>query len=146
MRSSRSQRETLLAELADITGRKASLIERLERHAELCQYSNIRTGLQQLAIGETVHLKVLNRILADNGLWSRPPEPPSHDGSNNWERLSGDLELSAEISRLINRQSVLWEAVDPQMAKRFQDMYGEDYDNTSLLRDLALKCDPQAFD
>jgi len=32
------------------------------------------------------------------------------------------------------------------MAKRFAAMYAEDYDNTSFLRDLTLKCDPQAFD
>jgi hypothetical protein len=145
-RASVSPRQTLLNELTEIAGRKEALIARLKRHAAMCDYVNIKAGLEQLAVKEEAHLRVLNAILADHDLWARPPEPPVHDGSNNWERLGGDLELASELSKLINRQSVVWEAVDPAMAQRFAAMYVEDYDNTSLLRDLALKCDPQAFD
>ena len=145
-RESPSQHEVLLAELADIAGRKESLIERLERHAAMCSYSNIKAGLEQLAVREAAHLKALKATLTDHGMWPRPPEPPAHDGSSNWERLSGDLELASELSKMINRQSVMWEAIDPAMAKRFAAMYAEDYDHTSFLRDLTLKCDPQAFD
>jgi|SRR5271155_1652313 hypothetical protein len=145
-RPSASPREALLNELTDIAGRKEALIERLKRHAEMCDLGNIKVKLGQLAVKEAAHLKALNAILADHDLWARPPEPPAHDGSNNWERLGGDLELASELSRLINRQSVVWEAVDPAMAQRFAAMYIEDYDNTSLLRDLVLKCDPQALD
>lgn len=145
-RSSLSPRETLLAELADIAGRKQSLIDRLKRHAGMCAYPNIKAGLEQLAIREAAHVKTLNAILADNGMWSRIPEPRTHDGSNNWERLNGDLELLAELSRMINQQAVRWEPVDAELAQRFAAMYPEDYDNTSVLRDLALKCDPQALD
>jgi hypothetical protein len=145
-RESPSPRDALLAELADIAGRKESLIERLERHAAMCSYSNIKAGLEQLAAREAAHLKALKATLTDHGMWPRPPEPPAHDGSSNWERLRGDLELASELSKMINRQSVMWEATDPAMAKRFAAMYAEDYDNTSFLRDLTLKCDPQAFD
>jgi hypothetical protein len=145
-RSSLSPREALLAELADIAGRKQSLIDRLKRHAGRCDYPNIKAGLAQLAAKEAVHVKALNAILADNGMWSRIPESPTHEGSSNWERLSGDLELLAELSRMINQQAVRWEPVDTELARRFAAMYPEDYDNTSALRDLALKCDPQAFD
>ena len=145
-RSSPSPRDALLAELAVIAGRKESLIELLKRHATMCSYPNIKAGLEQLASREESHLKALKAILSDHGMWPRPPEPSAHDGSSNWERLSGDLELAAELSRAINRQSVAWEPIDPAMAQRFADMYGEDYENTSFLRDLALKCDPQAFD
>src|SRR5208282_2626419 len=145
-RGSPSTRDALLAELADIAGRKESPIERLERHAAMCTYPNIKAGLEQLAAREAAHLKALKATLTDNGMWPRPPEPPAHDGSSNWERLSGDLELASELSGMINRQSVVWEAIDPAMAKRFAEMYAEDYDNTSFLRDLTLKCDPQAFD
>ncbi len=144
--SSESPRQRLLNEVADIAGRVESLVERLGRHAEMCAYPNIKAGLEQLAEREGVHLKALKAILAGNAMWPRPPEPPSHEGSNNWERLSGDLEMLAEISRLVNRQAVNWEPVDEQMAQQFAAMYAEDYDNTSMLRDLALKCDPQAID
>jgi len=146
LRSVASPRDTLLAELADIAGRKQSLVERLKRHAEMCEYPNIKAGLEQLASKEAAQVKALDAILADNELWSRPPEPPSHDGSSNWERLNSDLELSAELSRRINQQAIRWEPVDSELAERFAAMYAEDYDNTSFLRDLALKCDPQAFD
>jgi hypothetical protein len=145
-RESPSQHDLLLAELADIAGRKESLIERLERHAAMCSLSNIKAGLEQLAAREAAHLKALKATLTDHRMWPRPPEPPAHDGSSNWERLSGDLELASELSKMINRQSVMWEAIDPAIAKRFAAMYAEDYDNTSFLRDLTLKCDPQAFD
>jgi hypothetical protein len=145
-RESPSPRDSLLVELADIAGRKESLIERLERHAAMCALSNVKAGLEQLAAKEAAHLKTLRSTLTDHGMWPRPPEPPAHDGSSNWGRLSGDLELASELRNLINRQSVMWEATDPAMAKRFAAMYAEDYDNTSFLRDLTLKCDPQAFD
>ena len=136
----------MLSEVADIAGQVESLVERLKRHAAICAYPNIKAGLEQIGAREAVHLKALKAILADNGMWPRPPEPPGHEGSNNWERLGRDLELLAEISRLVNRQAVNWEPADPQMAQRFAEMYAEDYDNTSMLRDLALKCDPQALD
>ncbi len=145
-RSSPSPRDTLLAELADIAGRIESLIERLERHAKFCSYVNIKSGLEQLAVREAAHLKALKSILSDNGLWPRPPEQVAHDGSSNWERLAGDLELADGLNKMLNLQSVMWESIDPAMAKRFAAMYAEEYDNISFLRDLTLKCDPQAFD
>ena len=144
--SSESPTERLLNEVADVAGRVESLVERLNRHAAMCAYPNIKAGLEQIAAREIVHLKALKAILADNGMWPRPPEPPSHQGSSNWGRLGGDLELLADISRLVNRQAVNWEPVDEQMAQQLSAMYAEDYDNTSMLRDLTLKCDPHALD
>ncbi|MFZ0890212.1 MAG: hypothetical protein WA005_17355 [Candidatus Binataceae bacterium] len=146
MLSSESPRQRLLNEVADLAGRVESLVEHLKRHAEICAYLNIKAGLQQIAVREGAHLKALKAILADNRMWPRPPEPPSHEGSSNWERLGRDLELLADISRLVNREAVNWEPVDEQMAQQFSAMYAEAYDNTSLLRDLALKCDPHAID
>ena len=146
MLSSTSPTQRLLNEAADVAGRVESLVERLKRHAAMCAYPNIKGGLEQIAARETVHLKALRAILTDNGMWPRPPEAPGHEGSSNWERLSGDLELLADISRLVNRQAVNWEPVDEQMAQQFSAMYAEDYDNTSMLRDLTLKCDPHALD
>src|SRR5271156_551595 len=101
-RSSPSPRDALLAELAVIAGNKESLIERLGRHAAMCSYPNIKAGLEQLAGRESIHLQALKAILSDHSMWPRPPEPTAHDGSSNWERLSGDLELAAELSRNIN--------------------------------------------
>jgi hypothetical protein len=146
IRSSLSPRQRLLDELADLCGHNELLVARLRRHAAMTAYPNIKAGLEQIAAKEEAHVKALKAILADNDLWARLPEPPAHDGSSNWERLGGDLEELAEISRLVNRQAVNWEPVDPEMAKRFADLHSEYYDNTSVLRDLALKCDPQALD
>jgi hypothetical protein len=146
LRSSLSPRERLLNELADIAGRNEALAERLKRHAEMCAYPNIKAGLEQLAAKEEAHLKVLKNILADNEMWPKPPEPPAHEGSNNWERLSNDLGTLDELTNLLSRHAINWEPVDAEMSKRLFDVYSEDNDSTYVLRDLALRCDPQAID
>jgi hypothetical protein len=146
LRSSFSARDRLLSDLTEITGRKQLLVDRMKRHAALCIYPALKAGLEGLAHDEAAHVKALNAILADHDLWSRPPEATGHDGSNNWERLGADLQLMAELSREINTMAIRWEPIDQEMSARFAAMYAEDVERTSLLRDLALKCDPQAFD
>ena len=87
-----SARAELLEELAALAGRNQGLVDRLKRHAALTS-ANIKIGVEALAEAEAAHLKIIHSILADNNVWSKLPQLALHDGSNNWARLSGDLEM-----------------------------------------------------
>ena len=68
------------------------------------------------------------------------------EGSSNWQRVSGDLALLLDLSREVNQQALHWEGIDPAFAARLRTIAREDDRSLGELRELALKCDPQAFD
>jgi hypothetical protein len=140
-----SAREELLEELAAIAGRNQGLIERLKRHAPLTS-SNIKTGVEALAEKEAGHVKVLNSILADNNVWAKLPEAALHDGSNNWARLSGDLEVLGELAAELRLNAMRWESVDDGVAATLLELAIEDEVRESELRKLAMMCDAMALD
>ena len=140
-----SDRAELLEELAVITGRNQGLVDRLKRHA-LLTAANIKAGVEGLAEAEAGHVKVLNSILADHDVWSKLPEPALHDGSNNWARLSGDLEVLGTLAADLRLNAMRWEAVDEDVAATLLELAIEDEDRESDLRKLALKCDALALD
>jgi hypothetical protein len=136
----------MLERLAVVAGRYETLAQRLKRHSELCTYPNIKAGLERLAEDESGQANALTRILADLGASPRPAETPSHDGSSNWERVSADLALQTGLFRELNTQVVEWEGVDPKVAAHLREFLDGEDRNAGTLRDLALKCDPQALD
>jgi len=140
-----SARAELLEELAAIAGRNQGLIERLKRHAPLTS-SNIRTGVEALAEKEAGHVKALHSILADNNVWSKLPEAALHDGSNNWARLSGDLEVLGELAAELRLNAMRWESVDDGVAATLLELAIEDEVRESELRKLAMMCDAMALD
>jgi hypothetical protein len=146
IRTSFSPKTRMLERLAMVAGRYETLAQRLERHAELCTYPNIKAGLERLAEDKARQANALRRILADFGAWPRLAETPTHDGSSNWERVGADLAFQMELFRELNTQVVEWEGVDPKVAARLREFLDEEDHNAGMLRDLALKCDPQAFD
>jgi hypothetical protein len=140
-----SARAELLEELAAIAGRNQGLIERLKRHAPLTS-SNIKIGVEALAEKEAGHVKVLNSILADNNVWAKLPEAALHDGSNNWARLSGDLEVLGELAAELRLNAMRWESVDDGVAATLLELAIEDEARESELRKLAMMCDAMALD
>ena len=141
-----SPEKAAIADLAELAGRKEALIARLERHAGKCSYINIRTGLERLAINQAESFRTLRSILSDHDTWPRPPEAEPHEGSNNWERLSSDLELLRTIAIGMQKAVGTWEAVDSGIAEKLMPVATSDGEAESELRSLALKCDPQALD
>jgi hypothetical protein len=135
-----------LSELAEIAGRHQELANRLARHAELCTYPNIAAGLRALAARQAEHARTLDTILVDRHVWSKLPRPLGPDGANNWQRTSEDLEILLELSRAMNQQALHWEGSDAAFAARLGTIAREDDRGVGELRDLALKCDPQALD
>jgi hypothetical protein len=140
-----SARAELLEELAAIAGRNQGLVDRLKRHAPLTS-SNIKTGVEALAEKEAGHVKVLNSILADNNVWAKLPEAALHDGSNNWARLSGDLEVLGELAAELRLNAMRWESVDDGVAATLLELAIEDEARESELRKLAMMCDAMALD
>jgi hypothetical protein len=140
-----SARTALLEELAELAGRNQGLVDRLKRHAALTA-GNIRTGVETLAEKEAGHVKVLNSILANDNVWSKLPEPALHDGSNNWARLSGDLEVLGTLAADLRLSAMKWESVDEGVADTLLELAIEDDERESELRRLALKCDALAID
>jgi len=118
----------------------------LKRHGATCAYSNIRAGLERLAEAEAAQALVLREVLLERGAWPRLPEAVAHDGSSNWERLSGDLALQVALHRELNMEIAEWDGVEPAVADRLREFASEEDSNIAGLRDLTLKCDPQALD
>ena len=129
-----------------MAGRNHGLSERLQRHAAMCKFTNLKHGVAALAEIEAAHCKTLNSILADNSVWAKLPEAPLHDGSNNWARLNGDLELLGNLAAELRLASVKWESVDQAIAETVTQIADEDDQHERVLRKLALMCDPQALD
>ena len=138
--------ERLLAELADIAGRHQELADRLARHAELCAYPNIASGLGALAARQVEHARTLDKILRERHVWSKLPRPIGAEGSSNWARIGSDLELMLDLSREVNQQALHWEGIDPAFAARLRTIALEDDRSLGELREFTLKCDPQALD
>lgn len=140
-----SARAELLEELSVLAGRNQGLVERLKRHAPQTAL-NIRTGVEALAEKEAGHVKVLNSILADRNVWAKLPEAALHDGSNNWARLSGDLEVLGTLAADLRLNAMKWESVDDGVAATLLELAIEDEYRESELRKLAMMCDAMALD
>ena len=141
-----SARAELLEELAVLAGRNQGLVDRLKRHAALISSSNIKTGVEALAEKEELHVKLIHSILADHNVWAKLPEAALHDGSNNWARLSGDLEVIGALGAELRINAMTWESVDEGVAEKLLQLAIEDDDRESELGRLALKCDALALD
>ena len=141
-----SSHKTALAQLAELAGRKEALIDRLARHAAMCSYGTIRTGLERIVAQQSESFKVLRSLLAERQMWPRPPESTAHEGSNNWERLNHDLAMLGMVVSEIQKASRVWEGIDSGTAEKLLAIAIADGEAQSQLRALALKCDPQALD
>lgn len=135
-----------LEHLASTAGRYEMLAASLKHHAVMCDFPNIKMGLERLAATETLQANQLRKILADHRTWPRMAETPLYEGASNWERLNADLSLLADICRSLNLLAVEWESLEPELAAQLRALAGTESDNLAMLRDLTLKCDPQALD
>jgi len=141
-----SPTERLLETLSDLAAKNQALADRLSRHAGLCVYPSMKAALERLAAKESEHLATLGAILAQHRRSPKSTQLPARNGANNWERLTGDLAILAELSSELGRQAIHWEALDPDTAQRLQTIVDEDSHVLGELRKLALRADPQALD
>ena len=136
----------LIDELETLAGRCEALVNRMRLHAERGLYPSIANEVRAIADREAVHERALRKILAESGRWPRPPQNLPHDGSNNWERLSGDLEILLLFSQDLQRQAMRWESENPAIGDTLRKIATEASDNEVELRRLTAKLDPQALD
>jgi hypothetical protein len=141
-----SPRQRLLGELANFAGQSDSLAKRLEHHGGLCSIPRLKEEVARLAVEQNNRARELNRILSENSTWAKLPDPPVHSGSNNWERLSGDLEQLVHLALSLNRLALQWEGVDAKISERIRAVARNEERLVPRLREVVEKLDPQALD
>ncbi len=138
--------EPLLEALSDLAGKNQALAERMNRHAERCVYAATKSAMRRLAARERAHAEALGAILAEYQRSAASAELPTRDGTNIWERLTGDLAVLSELGIELGRHAIHWESLDSDIAQRLQAIADEDTHVMGELRKLALRADPQALD
>ena len=137
----------LIDELEVLAGHCEELVNRMRLHAERATlYPAIADEVRAIAEREAAHERTLRGILADSGRWPRPPENLPRDGSNNWERLSGDLEILVQFTVELQRQAMRWESENLAIGETLNKIASEASDSEFKLRRLTAKLDPQALD
>jgi bacterioferritin (cytochrome b1) len=141
-----SPRERLLHRLAGVAGDAETLATRLTRHAQMCRYPTLKAGLKELAAAETEQAKAMRELLLADNMWPKLRDLAQREGSSNWERLQNDLALQVEILRALHSQHSEWTTVDLKIAERLRELALDEDRHIEQLRDLTLRCDPQALD
>jgi hypothetical protein len=139
-------RKRLLNKLAETAADAELLAANLTRHKEMCTYPTLRAGLRELAAAETAQANAMRELLFHNGVSPKLPGQPPHEGSCNWERLRNDLAIQVKILRALHAQLPQWTGVDSQICEQLREIANNEDRYIDKLRDLTLKCDPQALD
>jgi hypothetical protein len=141
-----SPRKRLLNQFAATVADAEALAENLRRHSELSSSPGLKAAVEKLAAAAATEARAMRELLLENGVSPKLPDRPVHLGSSNWDRLRRDLELQVEILRALHLQHPEWTSIDSKIAERMRQFASEQERNVSVLRDLALKCDPHALD
>lgn len=133
--------------LARLAGENQRLADNLKRHAELgADAPALRDGLARVTELERADTQVLRDLAVADGVRPLAPRGADPQGANHWERLSADLVAQVELVRGLNDLAARSERSRPELAKRLRALVADKEKASGILRDLALKCDPQAFD
>ena len=138
----------LIDELATLAGESEDLVARLRRHGARVTYQAIAQGVNEIAAKEDAHQKIMRTVLTEQGIWPRPPEQTGHEGTNNWERLSIDLQMLLLFARNLHRHAMRWEGEgeNAKLGETLKQIADEASENEFELRLLVAKLDPQALD
>jgi hypothetical protein len=135
-----------LTRLAQIGGESERIAGSLRRHAARCAAPRIKEGLETLAAAETADADIMRQLILARGASPARPLRQFGEGANNWARLGADLAAEVELVRALNGAIAEWEGADRGLAERLRSLLTAKEDRLSMLRDLTLKCDPQALD
>jgi bacterioferritin (cytochrome b1) len=136
----------LMQQLAQLAGDNERLAEDLSLHAKMCDYPGLKSGVETVAASEQADAGILRQLLLARHILPARSGSSSRIGANNWERLSSDLAGQVELIRGLNALIAQSERADPTMAQRLRSLVTDKERAAALLRDLTLRCDPQAFD
>jgi hypothetical protein len=147
IRSSIAPGRRRLNRLATISGASEQLAENIRHHAELCEYPRIKEGLIAAAAAEKAEAQVLRDLVLKLGRWPAPADRQTVGSSaSNWARISSDLAAEVELVRSLSAAIAEWEGSNPPIGERLRELRAARERTLGLLRDLAVKCDPQALD
>jgi hypothetical protein len=146
IRSAMSTRTRLLRRLAAIAGESERLAITLKQHTEVCDTPALRPGLESAAAAEAADAQALRSLLLAHDLWPTRPTTQESVGANYWARISADLAAEIELVRSLTAAVAEWEGVDREIAEQLRHLALRKDQTLGLLRDLALRCDPQALD
>ena len=135
-----------LTRLAQIAGASRRLAANLQQHANWCDAPNIKAGLASLALAEMRDADILRDLLLPRHVAPLQAASSQHHGASNWARISDDLAAELEMVRALNGAIAEWEGVDPEIAAQLRAIATSKEITLGHLRDLALRCDPQALD
>ncbi len=141
-----SPKKRLQNQLAEIAAVAELLANNLTRHTDMCSYPTLKASLAELAEAETAQSNAMRQLLLQHGVSPKLASGPPHDGSSNWERLRNDLDLQIAILRGLNSQYSAWIGIDPELAEQLREYAANQERRIGQLRDLTLRCDPQALD
>jgi hypothetical protein len=144
--ASLSPKARRLTRLAQIGGESERIAASLRRHATRCAAPRIKEGLETLAVAEAADADIMRQLILARGASPARPLRPLVEGSNNWARLGADLAAEVELVRALNAAIAECEGADRGLAERLRSLFTAKEDRLSMLRDLTLKCDPQALD
>lgn len=146
VRSALSPRLRLLRRLAAIGGESERVAASIARHARMCDLAGLKAGLETAAAAEAADAQALRVLLLAHDVSPSPPGAELREGANHWARINSDLAAEVELVRSLNAAAAEWEGVDPGIAERLRELAVGKDETLGLLRDLALRCDPQALD
>jgi len=141
-----SPKRRLLNRLSETAAAAETLAANLSRHTEMCSYPTLKAGLEEVSCAAIEQANTIRQLLLQQGVWPKLASQPLHEGSSNWERLHNDLALQVRIHRALISQLAEWTATDSQIAERLRQSANEQNRQIGRLRDLTLRCDPQALD
>jgi hypothetical protein len=146
IREALSPRSRMLRRLAVLAGENERLAASIKRHAAMCDSPTLKSGLETAASAEAADAQALRVMLLTQDLWPTRSSARTSEGANHWARIGADLAAEVELVRSLNAAVAEWEGVDPGIAERLRELETGKEQTRGLLRDLTLKCDPQALD
>jgi hypothetical protein len=141
-----SMRARMWHRLAAIAGESERLAASLKRHAGLCNYPGLKSGLETAALAEAADAQTLRALLLAHDIWPALPAAEFSEGANHWARVGADLAAEVELVRSLNSSVAEWEGVDAEVGEQLRELAVSKDQTLGLLRDLATLCDPQALD
>jgi hypothetical protein len=135
-----------MTRLVRIAGASEALAASLHDHARMAHYSDFGAELEAIATVEDDCAQALRDLLVARGVSPATIETVDGAGGSNWRRVSADLAAAVEMVRALNAAFAEWEGVDHAIADRLHSLAESTEAVVTRLRDLALRCDPQALD
>jgi hypothetical protein len=140
------EKRQLLPDLLASYRAETRLAKQIREHAVHSPHqAGAQTLLATAAQQDQVVQLLREKITALGGTVSEATEPLK-TGKNHWVRVVHDLEDNQALERHYLEQATAWEPDFPDAVALYRQLNQEKAQLNALLRDVALRADPQALD